>query len=69
MDKYVLYKGKVMYTLYIYNSILAGPCPKEANKIMALMCKDKPGITGEGTFDDFIGANIDRKEDGKIHIT
>ena len=69
VDKCVFYKGRVMYALYTDDSILAGPCPKEIDKIMTLMRKVKLDITEEGTLEDFLGVNIDRKKDGTIHLT
>ena len=35
IDRCVFYKGKVVYALYTDDSILAGPCPKEIDNIMA----------------------------------
>ena len=33
------------------------------------MCKAKLDITDEGTLEDFLGMNIDRKLDVSIHLT
>ena len=57
-----------MYTLYTDDSILAGQNPEEIDDILKLMRKDKL-ITEEGTIEDFLGVNIDRKSDGTIHLT
>ena len=69
IDECVFYKGKVMYVLYTDDSILAGPDPKEIKKIIKLMKQVKLDITEEGTIEDFLGVNIDRKDDGSIHLT
>ena len=69
IDECVFYKGKVVYALYTDDSILAGPDPIEIDHIIKLMRKAKLDITEEGTLEDFLGFNIDRKPDGTIHLT
>ena len=69
IDRCVFYKGKGMYAVYTADSILAGPCPKEIDNIMAQMRKVNLDITEEGTLEDFLGVNIDRRKDGTIHLT
>lgn len=69
VDNCVFYHGKVMYVLYTDDSILAGPDPDEIDKIIAKMKRAKLDITIEGDLEDFLGVNIDRKEDGTIHLT
>ena len=58
-----------MYTLYTDDSILAGPDPTEIDDILKQMRKANLDITEEGTLEDFLGVNIDRKKDGSIHLT
>ena len=69
VDECVFYKGKVMYALYTDDSILAGPDPQEIDEVIAQMRKVKLDITIEGTLEDFLGVNIDRKPNGTIHLT
>ena len=70
VDECVFYRGKTIYVLYTDDSILAGPDEKEINKIIKEMqSKAKLDITIEGDLADFLGVNIDRKEDGSIHLT
>ena len=61
VDECVFYHGKVMYVLYTDDSILAGPDPKEIDRLIAKMRKAKLDITIEGDLEDFLGVNIDRK--------
>ena len=68
-DQCLFYHGQVMYVLYTDDSILAGPDPKEIDRIIKKMRKAKLDITIEGDLEDFLGVNIDRKEDGTIHLT
>jgi hypothetical protein len=69
VDDCVFYKGQVMYVLYTDDSILAGPDPKEIDQVIEDMKKAKLDITIEGDLQDFLGVNIERKEDGTIHLT
>ena len=69
MYECVFYHGNSMYTLYTNDSILAGLRPKEIDHIIHLMQKEKLDITEEGTLEEFFGVNIDRKSEGKIHLT
>jgi hypothetical protein len=69
VDECVFYKGKVMYVLYTDDSVLAGPDRKEIEAVIADIKKAKLDITVEGDIQDFLGINIDRKEDGSIHLT
>ena len=69
IDQCLFYHGKVMYVLYTDDSILAGPSEREINQIIEKMRRAKLDITIEGTLEDFLGVNIDRKEDGSIHLT
>ncbi len=66
VDDCVFYKGQVMYILYTDDSILAGPDPKEIDQVIEDMKKAKLDITIEGDLQDFLGVNIERKEDGTI---
>ena len=70
VDECVFYKGKTLYVLYTDDSILAGPDPKEIEQIIHdIEHVAKLKITIEGDLEDFLGVNIDRKDDGTIHLT
>jgi flagellar biosynthesis regulator FlbT len=69
VDECVFYKGKVMYVLYMDDSVLAGPNRKEIEAVIEDIKRAKLDITVEGDIQDFLGINIDRKEDGSIHLT
>jgi hypothetical protein len=69
VDDCMFYKGQVMYVLYTDDSILAGPDPKEIDQIIEDVKKAKLDITIEGDLQDFLGVNIEQKEDGTIHLT
>ena len=58
-----------MYAIYTDDSIFDGSDPQEIDKVIAQMRKVKLDITVEGTLEDFLGFNIDRKQNGTIHLT
>ena len=68
-DECVFFKGRVMYVLYTDDSILAGPDPKELDDVLRQIRAVGLEVTSEGGLDDFLGVNIDRKEDGSVHLT
>jgi len=69
VDECVFYRGSVMYVLYTDDSILAGPDIKEIDQAIKDIRDAKLDITIEGDIQDFLGINIDRKQDGSIHLT
>lgn len=69
VDECVFYRGSVMYVLYTDDSILAGPDLKEVERAIEDIKKAKLDITIEGDIQDFLGVNIDRREDGTVHLT
>jgi hypothetical protein len=69
VDECVFYKGNVMYVLYTDDSVLAGPDRAEINNVIKDIKKARLDITVEGDIQDFLGINIDQKEDGSIHLT
>lgn len=70
VDECVYYRGKTLYVLYTDDSLLAGPDKGEIQQIIdELQTKAKLAITVEGDLADFLGVNIQRKEDGTIHMT
>ena len=70
VDECVFYRGKTLYVLYTDDSLLAGPDKREIEKIIEeLQTKANLQITVEGDLADFLGVNIDRRQDGTIHLT
>ena len=69
VDKCLFYKGSVLYALYTDDSILAGPNQDEIDQVIKDIKAANLDITEEGTLEDFLGVNIDQKEDGSIHLT
>jgi hypothetical protein len=70
VDECVFYRGKTLYVLYTDDSLLAGPDAKEIEQIIKeLQTKAKLSITVEGDLADFLGVNIDRRDNGTIHLT
>eukprot|EP00980_Cylindrotheca_fusiformis_P011699 scaffold2782_cov88-Cylindrotheca_fusiformis.AAC.2 len=69
VDECVVYRGSVMYVLYTDDSILAGPNQEEIDRAIADIQAAGLEITIEGDIQDFLGVNIERKDDGSIHLT
>ena len=57
-----------MAALYLDKSIRLGPNPEYIDTILKLMCKAKSDITEEGTLEEFLGVNLDRKMNSTIHL-
>jgi Reverse transcriptase (RNA-dependent DNA polymerase) len=69
VDECVFYKGKVIYVLYTDDSIFAGPDQIEIDQAINDIQRAKLNITVEGDIQDFLGININRKEDGSVHLS
>jgi hypothetical protein len=67
-DDCVFYKGRMVYVLYTDDSILAGPDKGEIDQTIREM-QSVLDITIEGDLTDFLGVNIDRREDGTIKLS
>jgi hypothetical protein len=70
-DECVFYRGKTLFVLYTDDSLFAGPDGREIDQIIeVLQTKAKLAITVEGNLlADFLGVNIDRRDDGTIHLS
>ena len=68
-DKCLFYHRSSMYVLYMDDSILTGPNKKELDNIISKMEQTGLKMTYEDGLDDFLGVNVDHKEDGSIHLT
>ena len=69
VDECLFYRGNIIYVLYTDDSILAGPDRNEIDKLIVKMREIGLNITDEGNIEDFLGVNIDKKENGEIHLT
>ena len=69
IDECIFYRGRTVYMLYTDDSILAGPCKDEIERIIKDLKQAKLKITDEGDIQDFLGVNITKKSDGTIHLT
>ena len=58
-----------MYNLYIDDSIISVPNQEDLNAVLAYMKISNLGITVEGTLEDILGVNIDKRKDDSIHLT
>jgi hypothetical protein len=68
-DECIFYRGQVMYVLYTDDSILAGPSSKELDEIVKMMKQVGLDLTVDGDISDFLGVNIEKYDDGTIHLT
>ena len=68
-DKCLFYRGKVMYALYIDDSILGAPTPQELEEAIKAIKDAKLQITLEGDLADFLGVKIERKSTKEIIFT
>ena len=58
-----------MHILYKYDSIISGPNKEDLDAVVADTKKANLGVTVEGTLEDFLGGNINRRKYGSIHLT
>ena len=68
-DKYLFYRGNVMYVLYIDDSILGALTCKELDAAIKAIEDAKLHITFEGDLADFMGVNIQQKSTNQIIFT
>lgn len=69
IDECIFYRGNTIYMLYTDDSLLAGPNKDEIEQVVKDLKKANLNVTDEGDIQDFLGINIDAKEDGTIHLT
>ena len=68
-DECLFFRGKVMYALYIDDSILGAPTRHELDVAIAAIKDAKLQITLEGDLADFLGVKIERKSRNEIIFT
>jgi hypothetical protein len=64
----VYYKGNVIFVVYVDDGILISPTPENARKCLDEM-HQRFKITEEGDICDYVGVNIEKKDDGTMHMT
>ena len=69
IDECGFYRGSFVYILYKYDSIIAGPNQEDMDAVVADLKKANLEVTVEGTLEVFLGVNINRRKDGRIHLT
>jgi hypothetical protein len=67
-DECLYFKGSVLFVVYVDDGILVSPKMSDVEKELELM-QAIFNISVEGDLSDYVGVNIDRKEDGEIHMT
>ena len=68
-DECLFYWGKVMYALFIDDSILGAPTQMELKAAIKAIQEAKLQITLEGDLTDFLGVKIERKSTNEIIFT
>ena len=68
-DECLFFRGKVIYALYIDDSILGAPTRHELDEAIAAIKDAKLQITLEGDLADFLGVKIERKSPNEIIFT
>ena len=68
-DECLFFRGKVMYALYIDDSILGAPTHQELDVAISAIKDAKLQITLEGDLADFLGVKIERKSPNEIIFT
>ena len=67
-DECVFYYGSTIFLVYTDDTILLGPNPDEIEEIVKLLNKNFR-IEDQGTLNDYLGVNIEKREDGKLEMT
>ena len=68
VDECVFYRGTCVVLIYVDDTIIMGPRPKEIEAVIQLL-SNKFNISDEGTLADYLGVKIRRDDDGMIHMT
>jgi len=66
INECVFYQGQCIYVLYTDDSILIGPDDDELDAIVNDMQTSGLKLTMEGKINNFLGVNIDRRDDGYL---
>ena len=67
-DECVFYYGSTIFVVYTDDTILIGPDQKEIDKIFNILDKNFK-IEDQGTLNDYLGVNIEKRKDGKLEMT
>ena len=63
VDECIFYIGKTVYLLYTDDTILAGPDKEEITQVIKDLKGANLDVTDEGNMEDFLGINIQRKDE------
>ena len=69
VEECLFYKGRVIYVLYTDDSIICAPTDAELDGVIRDIEATGLKITVEGNVADFLGVNIDRRDDGSIKLS
>jgi Reverse transcriptase (RNA-dependent DNA polymerase) len=61
-------KGSVMFVVYVDDGILVSASQESIDEELKIL-RSKFTISVKGTLSDYVGVNIERTDDGKIHMT
>jgi hypothetical protein len=68
IDECVFYQNGTIFLVYVDDGIIAGPSKEEIEKVIVdLQTIFK--VSNEGNLTDYLGVNIERREDGTIKLT
>ena len=68
-DECLFFRGKVLYALYIDDSILGAPTRRKLDEAITAIKEAKLQVTLEGDLADFLGIKIERKSPNEIIFT
>ena len=67
-DECVLNRGKVIYVLYVDDSVITAPTSDLIDATIKEIKSTGLKVTDEGSIEDFLGVNITHKRDGSVHF-
>jgi Reverse transcriptase (RNA-dependent DNA polymerase) len=67
-DDCLYYKGNVLFLVYVDDGILVSPSSESLETELGIMQQEFK-ISVEGSLSDYVGVNIERTTDGKIHMS
>jgi Reverse transcriptase (RNA-dependent DNA polymerase) len=67
-DDCLYYKNKVVFVVYVDDGILVSPDDNQLQVELSAL-REKFNISVEGSISDYVGVNVERTEDGKIHMS
>jgi hypothetical protein len=68
IDECVYYCGGMLFLVYVVDGTIAGPNPQAIEQIIANL-QTRFKVNDEGDLTDFLGVNIEKREDGTIKLS